>query len=101
MCYYFDNITKFEDFDFDNNFTDEKSYENILIYKILHRTFIEAKPLRIRFEQIDGFKRVYDGTRYLALFGLEKNDIICNRIRCFRSQKRGITYVFSTITQKL
>ena len=58
LCYCFGNITKFEDFDFDNNFTDKKSYENILIYKILYRTFIEAKPLRIRFGQIDGFKRV-------------------------------------------
>ena len=31
-CYYFDDIIKFEDFDFDNKLTDEKSNENILIY---------------------------------------------------------------------
>ena len=31
MCYYFDDIIKFEDFDFDNNLIDEKSHKNILI----------------------------------------------------------------------
>ena len=46
---------KFEEFDFDNVLIDEKSYENILIYDILHRTMIAAKPLRIRFVNIDGF----------------------------------------------
>ena len=30
-CYYFDDIIKFEDFDFDNKLIDEKSHENILI----------------------------------------------------------------------
>ena len=28
-------------------------------------------PLRIRFDKIDGFIRVYDETRYLVLFGTE------------------------------
>ena len=28
-------------------------------------------PLRIRFNKIDGFIRVYDETRYLVLFGTE------------------------------
>ena len=32
---------------------------------------IGAKPLRIRFHKADGFIRVYDGTRYLVLFGPE------------------------------
>ena len=31
----------------------------------------DPKPLRIRFDHIDWFIRVYDGTRYLTLFGLE------------------------------
>ena len=29
-CYYFDDITEIEDFDFGNILLDEKSYENIL-----------------------------------------------------------------------
>ena len=31
IFYYFDDIIKIEDFDFDNILLDEKSYENILI----------------------------------------------------------------------
>ena len=43
------------------------------------------------FDKVDGFITVYDGTRYLVLFGPEKNDAICNRIRYLISQKSGIT----------
>ena len=74
-CYYFNDIIKNEDFDLDNISLDEKSYENILVYNISYKTLIEAKPLRIKFHKIDGFFRVYDGTRYLVLFGSEKYDI--------------------------
>ena len=62
---------------------DKKSYENILIYKISCKTFIGATPLCIRFEKVDGFIKVYDGTKYLVLFGPEKNDVIYNRIRIY------------------
>ena len=71
VCYYFDDIVIFEYFDFDNILIEEKSYKNILIYKILYRTLIGPKSLRIRFIKIDGFIRVYNGTRYLVLFGHE------------------------------
>ena len=54
-----------------------------------------AKPLRIRFNKIDGFVRVYDGTTYLVLFQSEKYDSIYNRIRYIISVKSGITYVIS------
>ena len=40
-------MIKFEDFDFDNISIDEKSYQNVLIYKIL----TEAKSLCIRFDK--------------------------------------------------
>ena len=33
-CYYFDDMIKIEDFDFDYISLDEKSYENILVYSI-------------------------------------------------------------------
>ena len=39
------------------------------------------KPLLIKFNKIDGFLRVYDGTRYLVLFGPEKYDTVYNKIR--------------------
>ena len=52
---------------------------------------IYAKPLRIKLDKIDGFIRVYDGTRYLVLFGSEKHDFIYNRIRYLISVKSGTT----------
>ena len=54
-----------------NILIDEKSYENVLIYNISYRTLIGPTPLRIRFDKIDGFIRVYNGTRYLISFGPE------------------------------
>ena len=43
-CYYFDDIIKIEDFDFNNILINEKSYENILDYGISYKTLIGAKP---------------------------------------------------------
>ena len=94
-CYCFDDIIEFEDFDLDNILIDEKSYENILVYNILYKTLIDAKPLRIRFNKVDGFIRVYDGTRYLVLSGGEKYDFTYNRIRHLIGVKNGITYIIS------
>ena len=77
--------------------TDEKSQKDILILDILYENLIGAKPLRIRFDKIDGFIRSYDGTRYLRLFGSEKFDAIYNRIGYLTSLKNSITYVFFLI----
>ena len=41
-------------------------------YYSWYNTLIGAKPFRIRFSEIGGFIRVYDGTRYLTIFGSEK-----------------------------
>ena len=79
--YYFDNIIKIQNFDFNNILVDQKSYENILIYNISYKTLVSEKPLRISFDKVDGFIIVYDGTRYLVLFSHEKHGIIYNRIR--------------------
>ena len=56
---------------------------------------IRGKHLRTRFEKIDKFIRISDGTRYLVLFGSEKYDAIQNKIRNLVSLKGSITYVFS------
>ena len=74
---------------------DEKSYENNLTYNISHKTLIDANFLHILFDKVDVFITVYDGTRYLVLFGPEKYDAICNRMRYLISQKSGITYASS------
>ena len=52
---------------------------------------IGPEPLRIRFDKVDWFVRVYDGTRYFTLFGTEKYDVIYNKIRCLIGVKSGIT----------
>ena len=65
-CFYFEDIIKIEDFDFNNILTDEKSYESILVLDISYKILIGAKPLRIRFDKIDEFIKVYDETRYLV-----------------------------------
>ena len=57
--------------------------------------------MRIRFDKVHGFVRVYDGTIYLVLLGVEKYDAIDNRIRYLISQKGGITYVFSHYYAKI
>ena len=56
--------------------------------------------LGIRSEKIDGFIRIYDGTRYFVLFGPEKNDDICNRIRYFICLKSSITYFFFSLLRE-
>ena len=67
----------------------------LLIYNISYKALIDSKPLRTRFFKIDKFIRIYNGTRYLTLFGSEKYDAIYNRIRYLISIKSGITYIFS------
>ena len=96
-CYYFDDILKLEDFDIINILIDEKSHENILIYNVSYKTLINPKPLSIRFDKIDGFIRIYHGTRYLTLFGPEKYNTIYDRIKYRISLKSGITYIFFSL----
>ena len=76
----FGDIIKIEDFDPDKCSIEKKPHENILVKIILYKSLIDSKPLNIRFFKIGGFIRVYDGTRYLVLFGIEKYDSIYNRI---------------------
>ena len=80
-CYYLDNIIKLEDFNLDNILIDEKFLENILIYDISYKALIDSKFLRIKFNKIDEIIRIYDGTRYLTLFGTKICDTIYDRIR--------------------
>ena len=66
-----------------------------MICEILYKTLICAKLLRSRSDKVDGFIRVYDGSRFLVLFGPEKYDAIYNRIRYVISQKSGIRFFIS------
>ena len=50
--------------------------------------------MHISFDKIDGFIRVYDGTRYLVLFGFE------NYLQLYKSKKQYNIYVFSLLYEK-
>ena len=66
-CYYFDDIMKVEDINVNNTLLDEESYQNILVYNILYKTFMDAKPLRIRFDNVNGLIKIFNRIRYLVL----------------------------------
>ena len=100
-CYYFDDTIELEDFDLDNILIDEKLYQNILIYDISYKTLIGLKRLPIRFSKIDGFIKIYDGSKYLVLLGPEKCNAIYDRIRYVISLKSRITYIFSQYFAKI
>ena len=94
-CYYFDDIIKNGDIYFVDILLDEisdKTYENVLIYNISYKTSTGPKPLRIRFDKIDGFIRVLDGEiKHLVLFDYGLFDEISDRIKYLISEKSGIT----------
>ena len=95
------SIATNEDFDLDNIFKDKKSHESILINDISYKTLINLKPLLIRFDKIDGFIWIHDGTRYLTLFASEKYDVIYDKFRYLISLKISITYIFSHYFAKI
>ena len=72
-----------------------------MIYDILYTNLTGFKPLRIRFDKIDRIIRIYDGTRYLTLFGTKRFDAIYDRINYFISLKSSVTYIFSYYFTKI
>ena len=70
-----------------------------MINNILYMLF-GVRPLRIRFDKRDGFIIVYDESRYLESFDLDKYDTIFHMIAYLISLKICITNVFPNITQK-
>ena len=72
-----------------------------MIYDISYKILIGPKPFQIKVDKIDGFIRMYVGTRYLTLFGSENYDAIYNRIRYLISLKSSIRYIFSHYFAKI
>ena len=98
LLIFFYDIIKLEDFDLDNILIDQ-NHIKIFWYITFH--LFSPKPLRIRFDKIYGFIRIYDATRYLISLGPEKFDVSYNRLRYLISLKSGITCIFSHYYRKI
>ena len=72
-----------------------------MIYDTSYKTLLGPKHLRIKFDRIDEFIRIYDGTKYFVLLGPEKYVDIYNRIRYPVSLESCITYIFSHYFAKI
>ena len=100
-CYYFDDIIRDFDTNFDNILLDEKLHENISVYDISYKTSMGTKPLPIRFNKIDGFIKVHGGDfRHLVLFDYEHFAQICDKIKYFISEKVVLQIVIIIVFKK-
>ena len=91
-CYYFYDVIRDFDINFDNILLDEKLHESISAYHISYKTSTGPKPLHTWFDKIDGFIRVCGGEfRYLVLFNHGLFDTICDKIKHLMSEKSVIT----------
>ena len=95
-CYYFDDIMKVEDIDVNNILLDEKSYENILVFNILYKKFIDAKSLCIRFNKVNGLIKTYNGIRYLELSDSFNEVYFGISFRIYNAIFERINYLIST-----
>ena len=78
-CYYFDDVNNIYNIDLDNLLLGQRSYKDILIYDAAYKTSCGAKPLCIIFDELNGFIRKHNLTKYLTLFHFY--EIIFDRIR--------------------
>ena len=51
---------------------------------------MDTKPLRIWFNKIDRFIKIYDGIRYLVIYDYNRDNAIYYMIRYLTSEKSGI-----------
>ena len=91
VCYYFDDIINGTKINFSNILLDKKLYDNISVYNISHKTPTSPKPLRIRFDKIDGFIIALDGKiKHLILFDYGLFNKIFDKIIYLINKKSGI-----------
>ena len=91
---------KVDNINADNILLDKKSYENVLVDNILYKKFMDTKPLRIKFNKVEGLIKIYNEIRYLELFNLYgaitarinfRYNAIFDKINYLISKKSGIT----------
>ena len=61
VCFCFDDVIDGTDINFSNILLNKKVYENTSVYGILYKISAGPKPLRIRFDKIDGLIMPLDG----------------------------------------
>ena len=90
-CYHFDDIINGIKINFSNILLDKKIHENTSAYNISYKTLTGPKPLRVRFDKIDGFIIALDGKiKHLVLFDYGFLDKICDKFKYLTSKKIGI-----------
>ena len=90
--YYFDVIINGTKINFGNILLIKKLYENISAYNISYKSPTCPKPLRIKFDKINGFIiSIDDKIKPLVLFDYGLFDKICDKIKYLISKKGGIT----------
>ena len=80
-----------ENIDSSDILPEEIKRENILTYGISFKTFMCSKPLRLQFDKIDEFIKIYGGMRYLVLYDYKRYKAIYDRIIYLISEKINIT----------
>ena len=94
-CYYFDDIIKIENSVFKNVLLDEKLYQNILIFDVVYKTLIVSWPLRITFNNVNGFVKLYGESKYLASFVSKKYNNIFIELDILYDKKEAFQCCFS------
>ena len=74
---------------------DIKNHACLCVYYISYKNCMGSVLLRIKFDEIHGFIKIYDGIRYLVLFGGGFYDEIFDRIKYLICKKSGITVSIS------
>ena len=64
-----------------------------MIFDISYKTFIGAKT--IGFDKVDGVIKIYDGNRYLELFGPRVYNAIYDRINYLINKKGKAKYIIN------
>ena len=101
VCDYFDDIISGTKINFSNILLYKKLYENISVYNISYKTPTGPKPLRIRFDKIDGFIIALDGkTKHVTLFDYVLFNKIFDKIKYLIIKKVVLQIVLIIILER-
>ena len=79
---------------------DIKNHACLCVYYISYKNCMGSVLLRIKFDEIHGFIKIYDAIRYLVLFGGGFYDEIFDRIKYLICKKYVLQLVLAIILQE-